>query len=335
MQREDMTSGIETLAQAYRDTTDVLVMEDREANQRVHDLIQVWWDVLGNDFQFADGHAETFLANDAQVSDYRTTIDQLATAIRHRDSENIELWSEKLLGILGRYLRRVEKSALERAGRFGGSQGPAGAAADQARTERRTVSLVVARLEQMELSHRLRVATRLAEAAAQGAQKAADDARNAAGFASTKELTKQFNQLATRESTSAKRFRLWTIVTIIAAVALSYFLRPADDASTGEALFRIALLAGVLGLATYLGRQAAHHRNLSTWAATIKVQLLTFDGYVDPVREETLRDQMRVAFAARVFGSAPESKDEPSPTLASPVAELVAQIARGGQGGKP
>jgi hypothetical protein len=65
------------------------------------------------------------------------------------------------------------------------------------------------------------------------------------------------------------------------------------------------------------------------------LQLRAFDGHVDPVTEETTGDQMRVAFAAPVTGSPPESKGETSPALASPVGELIAQFARGGQSLKP
>ncbi|UNK47091.1 hypothetical protein [Arthrobacter sulfonylureivorans] len=334
MQRMDFEEGIKSLTGAYKEATDVLIMQDPLANQRVDELLRIWWDVLSEDFQFADLFVTTVLSDEQSVSDHRTAVDQLAQAIREFNSANIDVWSGVLLGTLQAYLKKVRKRAVERAAKVMGSESQANTNYAQAQLEWRTVNLLLQRMEGLELAHRLRVATRLAEEAVRDAQKAADDARNAAGFSAGSKLTAQFDDLALKEGAAAKKYRFWTVVTVIAAVVSSYFLGPGENAQTGHAVFRIALLAGMLGLATYLGRQAAHHRTLSAWAGTIKVQLLTFDGYLAPVNDESLRDQMRVAFAARVFGSSPENKDEPSPTLSSPVSELVAQFARGGQGTK-
>lgn len=333
MQRVDFMDGYASVVEAYREVADRLGMEEPSMSKRIMDLLKAWEEILSDDFEFADRYKEQVLSEAKAVNQYNETVEYLARAIRLVDSYNIEVFAKDLFGTLENYLTRIENRASDEARFLKNELGEAGQSdpsVESAQNHARTASLFLRRVEQMDLSHQLRVATRLAQEAVREAQTAANEARNAAGFSAGSTLTAQFGDLAVDESKASKVFRGWTIVTVIVAVVLSFFLGPSSDAQVGQALFRIALLAGLLGLATYLGRQAAHHRDLATWAGTIKVQLLTFDGYVAPVFDQNLQDQMRVAFATRVFGSSPESKEEAGPTLGPPISELMNQFARGG-----
>jgi len=337
MRRRDFEAGISTLANAYRAATAELEWADPAADQRVNDLIQIWWEVFTDEYRFMDQHVQIVLADPKSIADYKEAIEQLSAAVLQHDSKNIEILSGTLFGTLKDYLKKVEKLAIEWASKTTDAEGKVPPQSIQAQNERRTIGLLLARLEQLELSHQLRLATQQAKLAVDEAKKAAEDAKTAAGVASGSKLTERFAALAKRHFIAATTFRALTAMGVLAGIfwgsSHADALSGAEATSTAQAILRVSLLAGILGLATYFGRQAAYHRDVSTWASTIKEQLLTFDGYTDPVTDSTLRDQMRAAFAARVFGSSPESKDEPGVTLSSPVlSEVAAMVTKAGSG---
>lgn len=252
--------------------------------------------------------------------------------MRQVHPQSIEIWSEYLRSTLKTYLEWVAKNALVEL------HGPHGSDSDlgvhKANNNYRTINLLISRLEVADLSYRLRQGLEQARQAVVEAKAAAEAAKKAAGVASGSTLTERFKALARKHFWAATAFRILTTLGVILGIWGGLNISVAGmagsaNATTGDAIIRVSLLAGVLGLATYFGRQAAYHRDVSTWASTIKEQLLTFDGYTEPVGNEDLRDQMRAAFAARVFGSSPESKDDAGVTLSSPVlSEVAAMFAK-------
>lgn len=334
MRLSDFTTELEALNRAYRDSVDT---NELYAMRRVHDVITIWWDALGEDYRFMEDYIEFVLQDIDEVRDHRVTLENLDQAIRQDDSSGIEIWCEKLVGTLKVYAAKVQKLTMERARTAGSNVDVPQQSEYSTRLEHRAVSLLISRIENADASQQLRVATKEARLAATDAQAAAESARTAAGVASGSTLTTRFNALANRHFWAATAFRILTVVGVIVGLSVAFALplggtTAAADNTPGNAILRVSLLAGVLGLATYFGRQAAYHRDVSTWARTIKEQLLTFDGYMEPVSDHNLRDQMRAAFAGRVFGPSPESsKEDAGVTLSSPVlSELAAAFAKAG-----
>ncbi|ACL39068.1 hypothetical protein Achl_1074 [Pseudarthrobacter chlorophenolicus A6] len=62
----------------------------------------------------------------------------------------------------------------------------------------------------------------------------------------------------------------------------------------------------------------------STWASDIKNQLLTFNGYIDPVEGKEQHEQTGAGFAEQDFGSSPDAEDEPGVRLNSPALGEIA-----------
>lgn len=308
---------------------------DYLARLRASDVVQMWWDAL-NDYQFMENYVALVLNDRDEVKDYDVTVTNLEQSIRGGADRDIEIWADRLLGFLKTYVAKVKNLVLERV--RSGHRAPK--VEDHtyisAHMEFSAVSLLVARIENIDYSLQLRRAVRDARQDSVDAHTAAEAARNAAGMASGSTLTARFNSLATRHFLAATLFRVLTAAGVIVglwfALAVSIGETVAGPVgSPGHAILRVSLLAGVLGLATYFGRQAAYHRDVSTWARTIKEQLLTFDGYMEPVTDDDLRHQMRATFAARVFGPSPESKEDGGVTLSSPVlSELAAAVAKAG-----
>jgi hypothetical protein len=189
MSRKDFDEWITSLAKAYRESTDELVHTDPAGNQLVLDVIRLWSELLGDDYQFTDSYEPQVLTDAKSVSTHDEAVEQLAHAISRFDSRNIELWSLLLLGTLKNYAMKVEKLVIDRAGRVRGAEGVSAPDYRTAQNERRTIALLLARVEQVELSHQLRQATQRATTAVEAAEKAAEDARKAAGVASRSKLT--------------------------------------------------------------------------------------------------------------------------------------------------
>jgi hypothetical protein len=331
MQRKDFNAGLESLLDAYKGAEDQLVKYEPSTAQRVVDVLSVWSEFLSEEMAFIDSYDELVWTETKSVTDHEEAVQQLAVVLQRRDSTNIELWAVYVVRTLRIYLNEVNKTVSERWSKIPRGEGSLDPDSAEVNLQRRTVGLLVNRIEQIELSHRLREANRAADKAVRVAQTAAEDARTAAGVASRSKLTTRFAALAKKHFWAATLFRVLTAAGVVGGIWAVLHIPVAEvvsgtDTATAEAILRVSLLAGVLGLATYFGRQAAYHRDVSTWASTIKEQLLTFDGYIDPVNDDDLRDQMRAAFAARVFGSTPDSKEEPGLTLSSPMLSEVAAL---------
>jgi hypothetical protein len=335
MKLSEFRTGLESLNEAYRDVTDQLRMEDSEANAGVSDLLIIWWEALSSDYEFLSTYEESVLRDKKSIDDHKDTVEQLGNVLRQRDSKNIEIWSGYLLNTLQKYVAKVAQTAQDKAARAEGAGEKS--EASKARDDYRRTLLFSTRIEQADLSQRLRMAVKKARAAAKEAESAAESAKTAAGVASGSRLTERFAALSKQQLRTATQFRWLTAVGVLVGIVGMYWLAfapgvsHASEATTGDAIIRVSLLGAVLGLATYFGRQAGYHRDLGTWAKTIEEQLLTFDGYMEPIHDETIRDGMRAAFAARVFGSSPESKDDSGVTLGSSfISELLAVVGKSG-----
>jgi hypothetical protein len=336
MKLSDFRPWIESLRKTYNDVKDQLGKEDHEeAFERAFDVIRLWNQALGGEYEFSTEHAVLVLHGQEAVDDHKGEFKDLEEALKQRDAENITAGCRLLLGTLKNYVADVAKIAKNKAATLEGNG--AKHLALTVRNDGRTAEMLLTQIEQANLSHSLRMAVKEATAAVKEAQSAAESAKTAAGVASGSKLTQRFAALSKQQLRTATRFRWLTAVGVLVGIGGTYWIAFASGAShsggttTGDAIIRVSLLGAVLGLATYFGRQAGYHRDIGTWAKTIEEQLLTFDGYMEPIHDETIRDGMRAAFAARVFGSTPESKDDSGVTLGSSfINELLAAVGKSG-----
>ena len=321
MTLNDMKSGVMVLDATNTKVTDELWMEQSTVNVAATEMLRVWWEALGPDYEFLSTYIAAVLEGQKAVADYQTSVEQLDASLNQEDAKNIGLWSGYLLNTLSNYVSKVERAARDRAGRFEDEGRKDDALL--ARNDHRKALLLETRIEQTKISQHLRTAVATATELVQQIQASAESAQTAAGFVSGAKLADRFETLSQDQLKTAWIFRLLTVIGVALGVAGTFFLAflPAfahgAATTTGDAILRVSLLGAVLGLATYFGRQAAYHRDQGTWARTIKEQLLTFDGYVDPLKDQDLKDHLRAAFASRVFGSSPESKDDSGVTLSS------------------
>ncbi|MFJ4168527.1 hypothetical protein ACIPY3_03345 [Paenarthrobacter sp. NPDC089714] len=180
------------------------------------------------------------------------------------------------------------------------------------------------------------------QALAEGKQ-ALDALKQSAGEYGDLQLEKYFRGLADSQTTTANAFRGWTITLIVlgALCALLFLLAPSDWFSAATDLDRVVrmvqkgiFVAGVFGLAAYLGRQSQHHRSQAHWADSLAVQLRTFDAFLAPVVNPEVRDDLRKTFGARAFGEHPAMKGEPQTESSTfeAAASLLAKILPGSKG---
>lgn len=296
-------------------------------------MILIWAEALGPDYEFLATYEDSVLVDTKSVRAHDNEVKQLGDALKQRDSNNIVIWSGYLLSALHKYVAKVGQMAMDKASRY--EEIPE--EASKARDDFRKASLLETRIEQAEVSQELRAALEHARTTVRELEAAAASAQTAAGFVSGAKLTERFEELSKDHLKSALLFRCLTVAGVALGIAGIFFLAivpgvsHAGTTTTGDAILRVSLLGAVLGLATYFGRQAAYHRDLGTWARTIKEQLLTFDGYVEPLTDGDLRDHLRAAFVARVFGSSPESKEDSGVSLSSTfMGELLAAASKSG-----
>lgn len=329
----ELRTGIESLNVPYNEVADQLRMEDPEAYARINDVIRIWGDALGPYHDLLTTHETSVLVDRKSVSDHENEVKQLKDALTHRDSDNIVIWSGYLLNTLQRYVSKVVRVTLDKADRYEHSPEEA----SKARDDSRRASVLETRIEQAEMSQELRAGLRYARTTVKELEAAAVSARTSAGFVSGAKLTERFEKLSKYHLQSALLFRCLTVAGVALGIVGTFLLgfvpgvTHGGTTTTGDAILRVSLLGAVLGLATYFGRQAAYHRDLGAWARTIKEQLLTFDGYVEPLKDDDLRDHLRAAFAARVFGSSPESKEDAGVSLSSTfMSELLTAVGKSG-----
>lgn len=327
----DLRPGIESLNVPYNEVADQLRMDDPEAYARVNDVIRIWGDALGPYYDLLTTYETSVLVDRKSVNDHENEVKQLRDALAQRDSDNIVIWSGYLLNTLHRYVSKVARVTLDKAVRFEHLPEEA----SKARDDSRRAAVLETRIEQADIAQELRAALGHARATVRELNEAAASAQAAAGFVSGAKLTDRFNELSTDHLKSAAMFRWLTVAGVALGIVGTFVLGFVPGVShggtttTGDAILRISLLGAVLGLATYFGRQAAYHRDVGTWARTIKEQLLTFDGYVEPLTDVDLRNHLRAAFASRVFGSSPESKEDTGVSLSSNfMSELLAAVGK-------
>jgi hypothetical protein len=139
------------------------------------------------------------------------------------------------------------------------------------------------------------------------AQNSAAVAREAAGLAGDAALYSYFEDFSDKELRSATRFRWATIGAISAAVVIGAAL-PHGTASDWTSLaYRLIVVAGVGGLAAYLGRQASLHRRAYLWAKSISVQLQSFPAFAASLPESETTGAVFQSFALRILGAPPAS----------------------------
>jgi hypothetical protein len=332
MRLNDFLPGINLLNDAYSDVADTLELENPTVRQRIYDVLTSWNRALSPEYEFLSTYEELVLGDRKSIEKHSETIDHLNHLMRQGDYQNISTWSTYLLNTLARYVARVDEAAKRKAGRLAAS-GEEEAEALKAREDRRAAGLFLKEIEQANLTHTLHMAVAHAKAAVAEAEAAAESAKTAAGIASGSRLTDRFSALSIEQLNTAKKFRWLTVIGVVVGILGTYWLAfpfgesHSTDISAGDAIIRVSLLGAVLGLATYFGRQAGYHRDLGIWAKTIKEQLLTFDGYMEPLHNEQLRDAMRVSFAARVFGPTPEYREDSGVTLSSSVTNGLLEMA--------
>ncbi|MEV7458172.1 hypothetical protein [Pseudarthrobacter oxydans] len=179
------------------------------------------------------------------------------------------------------------------------------------------------------------------------AEAAASAASTAAGLTGDALMSSFYSELTKSEKSAANTFRWLTVFLLLVATGMALFfvlghgsgIPWLDTASDGEAyatlIQRAILLAGTFGLAGYLARQAHQHRSMANWAGSMAVQLKTFDTYVAAIDSSETKDELRKAFAARVFGEHPPIKGEPpvAPSAAAmdTAVEWAAKLTAGGK----
>lgn len=142
-------------------------------------------------------------------------------------------------------------------------------------------------------------------------------AATAAGKAGDDAMSSFYANMATTERGAANTFRWLTVFISITAGggALALLLGSAVgiDIPSGDYVHLIQggiFIAAVFGLAGYFARQAHQHRSMANWAGSLAVQLQTFEAYLSPIDDTSVRNELRQAFAARVFGDHPAMKGE-------------------------
>lgn len=184
-----------------------------------------------------------------------------------------------------------------------------------------------------------------AREAALNAEASAAKASAAAGVTGEVGMFFHYDDLAGKEEKAAEKFRKWTIQAAIVggAVAAIFLIGPALGLqalhiAAGDYVHliqRIVVTAAIFGLAAYFARQAHHHRSMANWAASLAVQLQTFEAFLDPIADDQEKHELRKSFAARAFGDHPAMKGEPSVSASAATMDaavaLAAKIAGSGK----
>lgn len=167
------------------------------------------------------------------------------------------------------------------------------------------------------------------------------DIKKIHGDEGEKELSSGYAALADSEGVMSTRYRVATLcLSVLAGVLGIGFLIPTGvegltlvEGDYTHLAQRALALAGVFGLAGYCARQAHQHRSMANWARALAVQLKTFDAYLSPIDDVTVRNALRVSFASRVFGDHPAMRGEPAVTAQSAAIDTIAGAAARFTGG--
>jgi len=139
--------------------------------------------------------------------------------------------------------------------------------------------------------------------AATTAEAAAQSSRRAAGEAGSLNLAEHFDAYRKSERRAAEILRASAVVLVIVTVVILTRL-PHTGLTLADVLQRALIAVPAFGLAGYLAAESGRHRRASQWAATLKVQLLTVDAYVQPLGPEAAAE-IRQLLAKRAFEDLP------------------------------
>lgn len=188
----------------------------------------------------------------------------------------------------------------------------------------RDAVLKLEELEREEVSRLLDDAVVNIQRQQEKAEAAASAASSAAGLTGDAVMSSFYSELAVSERLAANTFRWLTVSLLLIGTGTTLLFvlghgsgipwldTVGDENAYALLIQRGLLLAGAFGLAGYLARQAHQHRAMANWAGSMSVQLKTFDTYIAAVDSPETKDELRKAFAARVFGEHPQMKGEPA-----------------------
>lgn len=165
--------------------------------------------------------------------------------------------------------------------------------------------------------------------AAQKANQTVQDIEEAAGHVAEGELSLHFSSYEKSEKRAANISRYAVIAIVVAAtVFVFYSLNSTDSGFTWLDLAKkVSIIVPAVALAAYLARESTRHRENSTWAATISVQLKTIKAYTDSLSSES-RESIRSEFGSRIFTQRSPRHDlssqGPSATLLTELRDLLA-----------
>jgi hypothetical protein len=193
------------------------------------------------------------------------------------------------------------------------------------------------RLRTLDDEYGLVSAAKRAQEAAASAEESATKASSAAGSTADQVMSAFYEKLGNDEQSTANLFRRWAIGLGSFAGAMAWvFLSGGDslgfgwlDIAAGDYVHLIQrglVLAAFFALATYLAKQAHQHRTMANWARSLAVQLKTFDAFVDAIDDASVRNELRQAFAARVFGDHPAVKGEPALSASSQSVTALTEV---------
>lgn len=314
------------------DLSQTVIPEDNVDLYDIRESVKLVVDFLANQFVYRTyTDAPEKVQKRQPVTDaFLNQVESAAKGIRNIlvSQDNMEVTSFET-----RTLKRNLAQALERAERkeFAFLTVPEQAELDH------FVESVRERLRTLDDEFDLASAAKRAKEAAASAVESATKASSAAGTTADQVMSDFYEKLGKDEQDTANLFRRWAIGLGSVAGAIAWvFLSGGDALGVGwlniaagdyvHLIQRGLVLAAFLALATYLAKQAHQHRTMANWARSLAVQLKTFDAFVDAIEEDSVRDELRKAFAARVFGDHPAVKGEPALSATSQSVTTLTEV---------
>ncbi len=160
-------------------------------------------------------------------------------------------------------------------------------------------------------------------------------------------LTKHFGDYKTNQSTTFVWYFVSGLALVVSGAIFGLFQsidlfgtwQPRPTNSPTDIAWKIVITSSLVGLGSYLLRQASVHRRLVVWAESIGIQLKTFDAYVGLVDLPEQRSQLHAEFAKRIFGPEPlnqtqMSESSSAPTVVFDPTSIVNMITRQAKDGK-
>jgi hypothetical protein len=282
--------------------------------QYAADLVQLWTEVLGNthvqkDYAIIpDDIAKPHWLEPATLASLSETISAMTRGVEiGPDPDAFDAWVRTLRWILVSVVEQARKPG------FSNLQYESGQLIED-------MDYIGWDLKNRE-DQRLTRLTARAQNAVIRTETAAEAASNAAGRTGEDVMSSFYTNLASTEVKAAEMFRCSTVVlAVVGGAAAAFFvffpgLPPALDIAAngyGPLIQKTVFIASIFGLAGYFARQAHQHRSMANWAGTLAVQLRTFDAFLAGIDNAEVKNELRKAFAARVFGEHPAMKGEPS-----------------------